>query len=245
MSMSFLKISLILFCFSSISFVMTAYNRQIIAATVAATEFTTITLKDKTGTNTAGTVTVDRAITFLMKYYDSGEDTKFGNDDNEPTKIFGAQTFGGSTSYLRHYVRSAAGDYTIGPRSDLDITTGNGLVTQFTHYYYPQYLNNAVEYPYVVYNLTTATVTCTDNLSRGPLVSFQAVFYCSDEEAEAAYSTAIQTTGVAVAWVKMSGVCTTAAGNFDFTTALTGDLQANGSICNILQGDYTMICDAA
>ena len=236
-----LKISLLLFCIHSINSVATTYNRQIVAAKTIEIDYTSIALLTTANAGTAGTVNVDNAITFLMKYYDEDENAAYSDDLNGTDELFNTSNGGADSTYLFHYERDAAGTYNIGPRSGYSVTAAPGLVRQFAKYYYPQYKNSAVDYPYVVYNLTTSGIVCTNTAGRGPMVTFQAVFYCSDEEAEAAYNTAIATATAAVAWVKQAGTCVANPGAAGFTAA--GNLSGAGTMCDILQGTYSVKCD--
>jgi hypothetical protein len=244
MVMNVLKISIILFCFNSI---LCGHDAQIIVATAATNQYSTLTLltsADAAIGAGVSTQALDYVITYRMKYYDTAEvSAAFATDQASIAagSILNTSSAAAETDYLYHYIRSNTGSYTIGPDSNRAATHFTGK--QYVQYFYPQYKQGLPSNPYIVYNISVAKSACANTTGKAPLLTFDAVFFCSDEEAIAAFSTYAANPTASVALIKMDGTCTpnTTVATLPIAAGAVG-LAAVSTICELLQGNDTKVC---
>jgi hypothetical protein len=193
--------------------------------------------------STAVTRYYDNLITYRMKYFlDSESAAAYTNHSGaQSTRILE------ETTVLYSFNRSNIGTYSSSRFLFNNVTPTE--TNRFAQYYPILFPGKKVDYAYLAF-LNTSGVSCTDLtqpaaydfLNKQPIVTFQAKFFCSDEEARSEYESIISgLTKSLVALVTMDGLCTslTAAAAKDTFT----NLSAAVTVCELLEGSTNVLCN--
>lgn len=212
-----------------INFNLCAVDGQIALALSVATGTATNTIRE---IDTAGESKVkfyDNVITYKMKYFDSTlvEPTYVYDDDKGA-----AGTVLGETDYLYSFNRLDTDSQTSYYE---DPTGGLSNSDLFVRYYPVQYkTGNKVDHAYIAFEIA---VDCTDVVTGAPpMLTFEAKFFCSDEEAKAEYDEILESfptdDNPSLAYVSTSGTCTSTSA----TRAYTGLAVGGVTVCQLLTG---------
>lgn len=217
-----------------VNFNLCAIDRQVAVAASINLAYAPYTIAQTDAAGLESEQFYDNVITYEMKYFLDGSNDSVTYSDH--TGAINAVL--NQASFLYSFNRAAVSGTTYsstGPFTDQNLNAGVvGVTNRLVKHYPILFKDKPVDYPYIAFEITPDCTTI-DAADSPPFIVFKAKFFCSDEEAKAEYDKIIATvtSKASLAWVSMSGVCTSPLDTYDYAGNM---LQAAVTVCQLLTG---------
>lgn len=231
--MKFLIIFIVLFL-AKFNLCATDIDKQIAVVTNFVTTMSEYSI---TTSGVATTRFYDNVVIYSMRYFLAV------TSDDDPAILYSSNTGSitavlGNADFFYSFNRQLTGGTFTNPSPFLDSNRAALTESKLTAKYYQvgyKEREGVYDYAYLAFNIVPVCPTSTINKKTPPIVSFNAKFFCSDEEAFQEYTDIIAINPASsVAYFNMKGLCTTSTFNFNSGSIFvsTGTVTA----CDLLTG---------